>query len=145
MTLSSTYYDLGVSDLQKFENMPDHANLNEFSISAYKLVFRHIKLNEAPLTSLARGKFEYLKHGYFDLAHEKITIGEVRHLVHRAEELCQGCEAYTEYKMLKLFSSDDKKGKNFYGYPPGTVRIFSRRLISYWNGKDWRKISLPGL
>lgn len=139
MTLSDTYKDFRLSDLQKFGDTVDHANVNQY----YGM--KHLKLNGSSITPLANGKFEYLNHGYFDLAHEKITFGEVKYLVHKAEELCQGCEAYTRYKMLKLFSSNDKKGKNFYGPPPGTVRIFSRRLISYWNGKDWHKISLPGL
>ncbi len=139
MTLSDTYKDFRLSDLQKFGDMVDHANVNQYNS------MKHLKLNGSLVTPLANGKFEYLNHGYFDLAHEKITFGEVKYLVHKAEELCQGCEAYTRYKMLKLFSSNDKKGKNFYGPPPGTVRIFSRRLISYWNGKDWHKISLPGL
>jgi len=139
VTLSDTYRDFRLSDLQMFGDRVDHANVNQYNSR------EHLKLKGILITPLANGKFEYLNHGYYDLAHEKITFGEVKYLVHKAEELCQGCEAYTRYKMLKLFSSNDKKGKNFYGPPPGTVRIFSRRLISYWNGKDWHKISLPGL
>ncbi len=128
-----------MSDLQKFGNMVNDANVNQFTSN------RLLQVNQTFANPRPNGEFEYLNHAYFDLAHEKITFGEVKYLVHKAEELCQGCEAYTRYKMLKLFSSNDKKGKNFYGPPPGTVRIFSRRLISYWNGKDWHKISLPGL
>ena len=139
MTLSDTYKDFRLSDLQKFGDTVDHANVNQYN------VMKDLKLNGSLVTPLVNGKFKYLNHGYFDLAHEKITFGEVKYLVHKAEELCQGCEAYTKYKMLKLFGPNDKKSKNFYGPPPGTVRIFSRHLISYWNGKDWRKISLPGL
>ncbi len=139
MTLSDTYKDFRVSDLQKFGDMVDHANVNQYN------GLRYVKVNKEYIGFHNLSDVDNLKSAYFDLAHEKITFGEVKYLVHRAEELCQGCEAYTKYKMLKLFSSNDKKGKNFYGPPPGTVRIFSRHLISYWNGKDWRKISLPGL
>lgn len=45
-----------------------------------------------------------------------------------------------EYKLRTMFEDGGKK--RWLSIKPGTVRIFSNDLISYYTGKSWRKINI---
>lgn len=72
-----------------------------------------------------------------------LSVEEARDLAKRAQKLTLDTPEGAEYQINKLFSPEAVKYK-FYGPPPGTVRVYSRDNISYFTGKSWKKISLPG-
>jgi hypothetical protein len=73
---------------------------------------------------------------------EYITWAEAKYLAEMADRLMMDTPEGAEYRLKRIFSAHDAKYK-VHGPPPGTVRVFSRRHISYFTGKSWKKISLP--
>ena len=54
----------------------------------------------------------------------------------KAIKIVENTEEYTEYLLFSTFSSKDSYNK----VPPGTVRIYSKNLFCFFNGRSWRKL-----
>ena len=71
----------------------------------------------------------------------KISLKSLVSTLKRIEKLVMNTEAGVEYKINSLF--EDKSGKKpNWSTRPGTLRIFSQNLASYYDGKRWRKIDV---
>ena len=65
-----------------------------------------------------------------------IAAVSVLSLLQKAIKIVENTEEYTEYLLYDTFSD-----KNVYNkVPPGTIRIFSPKLICFFNGRTWRKL-----
>lgn len=73
-----------------------------------------------------------------------LTQEERVHLATLADELTLKTVEGAEYKLNRIFGTGDQKSKSTFGPPPGTVRVFSRKHISFYDGKNWKKLNLPG-
>ena len=65
--------------------------------------------------------------------------GFVLDLLEKAIEKVKDTEEYNKYILLKTFS-DDKKELHWKGFIPGTIKIFSKDVISYYDGKSWKPL-----
>jgi hypothetical protein len=74
------------------------------------------------------------------LATEKYTFGEVSKMLEKAKELVQTSEGYLAYSFRKHFPGNDKKLNGWSGHEPGTVQIFSKNHICFYDGRDWNKL-----
>lgn len=54
----------------------------------------------------------------------------------KAIKIVENTEEYTEYLLFSTFSSRDSYKK----VPPGTIRIYSKNLFCFFNGRSWRKL-----
>ena len=133
--------------------------MSEGSCSQVTLVtssemFREFKLSDLPrirdaaretLTLLPLKSWRYretLPHGnMYSVDTVKISIKSLYSTLERIEKLVMNTEAGVEYKINSLF--EDKSGKKpNWSTRPGTLRIFSQNLASYYDGKRWRKIDV---
>jgi hypothetical protein len=74
------------------------------------------------------------------LATEKFTFGEVSKMLQKAKELIQASEGYLAYSFKKHFSGNSKEQGGWSGHKPGTVQIFSKDHICFYDGRDWNKL-----
>lgn len=71
----------------------------------------------------------------------KISLKSIASTLERIEQIVMNTEAGVEYKINSLF--EDKSGKNpNWSTRPGTLRVFSQSLASFYDGKSWRKIDV---
>lgn len=67
----------------------------------------------------------------------KIRNSDLVEILKKVEKHVTSSGEDMEYKLKKMFEEGSKK--RWLGIKPGTVRIFSNELISYYTGKNWRK------
>lgn len=68
-----------------------------------------------------------------------LTNQQVYDILSKAINVVKDTEKFMEYQLWKSFES----GKDMkYNIPPGTVRIFSRDLMCFYNGNIWKKLEL---
>lgn len=60
----------------------------------------------------------------------------VYNLLKKAIKIVENTEEYTEYLLLNTFDDKNKYTK----IPPGTVRVYQKNLVSFYNGRTWRKL-----
>lgn len=66
-----------------------------------------------------------------------INTDQIRYLLEKAIRIVEHTEEYTEYLLMQTFGD----GRNIYKKtPPGTIRIFHKNLVCFYNGRDWRKL-----
>jgi hypothetical protein len=65
--------------------------------------------------------------------------GFILDLLEKAIEKVKDTEEYNKYILLKTFS-DGKNELHWKGFIPGTIKIYSKDLISYYDGKSWRPL-----
>ena len=86
---------------------------------------------------LAILKYRIEKHGKYHIEKDvKISLGSIKTLLEKSVKIVENTEEYTEYLLLSTFGEKDSYKKT----PPGTIRIFSPLLYSFFNGRCWRKI-----
>jgi hypothetical protein len=69
----------------------------------------------------------------------KIRNSDLAEILKKVEKLVTSSGEDMEYKLKEMFEEGSKK--RWLGIKPGTVRIFSNELISYYTGKNWRKFN----
>jgi len=74
------------------------------------------------------------------LAAIRITNADIVRIMEKISRIVANTQEGMDYKLNKLFS-DDKTRKR-YGPPPGTLRIFGPGLVSFYTGKEWRRVNL---
>lgn len=74
------------------------------------------------------------------LAAVRITNRDVVRIMEKISRIVAGTSEGMDYKLNKLFSDD--KNRKRYGPPPGTLRIFGPGLVSFYTGKEWRRVNL---
>jgi hypothetical protein len=71
----------------------------------------------------------------------KISLKSIASTLERIEQIVMNTDAGVEYRINSLF--EDKSGKNpNWSTRPGTLRVFSQTLASFYDGKSWRKIDV---
>jgi hypothetical protein len=75
--------------------------------------------------------------GTYALSKLSFTNLDAQNLLLKASNIVKNTEEFTSYQLEELFSTGSKTP---YSTPPGTVRIFAQDLISFYNGKTWRKL-----
>jgi hypothetical protein len=68
----------------------------------------------------------------------KLTNIQIYKLLKKSISIIENTEEYAEYLLDKVFA-EGGSSKN-YSLPPGTLRLYSEKLICFYNGKTWRKI-----
>lgn len=71
------------------------------------------------------------------LALLNITNGDVVKILKQVEIIVSNTKEGMADKIDKLFGDDKRRGM-----PPGTLRIFSNGLASFYDGKSWRRVNL---
>ncbi len=92
----------------------------------------------------ARKTFDLLKkdkNAINSLCLFSATDSEIRDLVKRVKHIISNSEVGLTRTFEDLFL-DRKDHKKRTGPPLGQIKIFSRDLICFYNGKNWRKIKL---
>lgn len=74
------------------------------------------------------------------LAAIRITNADVVRIMEKISRIVANTQEGMEHKLNKLFSDD--KNRKRYGPPPGTLRVFGPGLVSFYTGKEWRKLNL---
>ena len=74
------------------------------------------------------------------LATESFTCGEVAEMLQKAKELSESSEGYLAYSFKKYFPGNDKSKQHWSGHQPGTIQIFSKDHICFYDGRDWNKL-----
>ena len=54
----------------------------------------------------------------------------------KAIKIVENTEEYTEYLLFETFG--DKK--SYTKIPPGTIRVYGKTLICFFNGRTWRQL-----
>lgn len=128
VTDSDTYFTLGPGDLSRFANMEDPVSE---AFLGYKL---HPASNEyVEMSGLSVPRLSVL---YF----AKFTGRDIIKMYEWVEEQLLSSVSAMEYKLNEIFDNNGGKKRTHYGPHPGTIRIFSKELISYYDGKNWRKV-----
>lgn len=110
---------------------PDSEKLGNAVINTYRMEYFYETLKQIDMP-----------HAIPRIVLDTITWSEAKYLAELADKLIMETPEGAEYKLKKIFNTQDAKYKA-YGPPPGTVRMFSKQHISYFTGKSWKKISLP--
>ena len=71
------------------------------------------------------------------LALLNITNGDVVKILRQVEVIVSKTKEGMAYKIDKLFGDDNRRSMT-----PGTLRIFSNGLASFYDGNSWRKVNL---
>ncbi len=79
-------------------------------------------------------------HEKYVLYYTRFTNQEVYNFLSKAVNIIKNTEEHMAYTLETLFCSN--KQSKPYAVPPGTIRIFSKDLVCFYNGKTWRKLSL---
>lgn len=95
---------------------------------------KYIELKPAHLSHL-KERIE-LKGKYYIEKPALIPLVEILRLLEKAVSIVENTEEYTEYLIFDTFG--DKKSYN--KVPPGTIRIYSKTLFCFFNGRCWRKL-----
>lgn len=133
--------------------------MSEGSCSQVTLVtssdlFREFRISEIPrIREAAKGTLmqvppkhwlcrEPLPSGHmYSIDITKISLKSLTSTLERIEKMVMNTEEGMKYKINSLF--EDKSGKKpNWSTRPGTLRIFSQNLASYYDGKNWRKIDV---
>lgn len=72
----------------------------------------------------------------------KISLKSLTSTLERIEKMVMNTEEGMEYKINSLFRDQSVKNTAPWSTRPGTLRIFSQNLASYYDGKSWRKIDV---
>jgi hypothetical protein len=72
----------------------------------------------------------------------KINLKSLISTLERIEKMVMNTEAGVEYKMNSLFGDKSVKDSSPWSTRPGTLRVFSPTLASFYDGKSWRKIDV---
>jgi hypothetical protein len=72
----------------------------------------------------------------------KIELGVLADTLERIEKIVMNTEAGMEYKINSLFKDQSVKNSAPWSTRPGTLRVFSQTLASFYDGKSWRKIDV---
>ena len=91
---------------------------------------------------------ESSEHSVYGILLANFTIGEVLHCLNKGIEEVEDTEIYTLYHMRKMFNQSGSFTTNINGknvkqniwIEPGTIRFFSRDLISVCDGINWYKL-----
>jgi hypothetical protein len=66
------------------------------------------------------------------------TNQQVHDLLSKSVSIVESTEEYTLHMLNEAFN--DGKGQKKYSTPPGTLRIYAKDLICFYNGKTWRAL-----
>jgi len=77
-----------------------------------------------------------VKGKYYVDRYTIIPLKQTLDLLEKAISIVENTEEYTEYLIFDTFG--DKKSYN--KTPPGTIRIYSKTLFCFFNGRCWRKL-----
>jgi len=66
----------------------------------------------------------------------KVPLVVIKDLLEKSMSIVESTEEYTEYLLLNTFGDKSSYKKT----PPGTIRIYSRKLYCFFNGRSWRKL-----
>ena len=66
----------------------------------------------------------------------KVPLVVIKRLLEKSISIVENTEEYTEYLLLNTFGDKSSYKK----IPPGTIRIFSKNLFCFFNGRYWRKL-----
>lgn len=130
VTDSDTYFTLGPGDLRRFANME---NPGSEAFLGYKL---HPASND--YVKMSGLSFPRLSVLYF----AKFTGSDIIRIYEWVEKQLLSSVSGMEYKLNKIFDNNAGKKRTSYGPHPGTIRIFSKELVSYYDGKNWRKVRM---
>lgn len=72
----------------------------------------------------------------------KISLKSLTSTLERIEKMVMNTEEGMEYKINSLFRDQSVINTSPWSTRPGTLRIFSQNLASYYDGKNWRKIDV---
>jgi hypothetical protein len=72
----------------------------------------------------------------------KISLNSLYSTLERIEKMVMNTEAGMEYKINSLFQDQSVKNSSPWSTRPGTLRVFSQTLASFYDGKNWRKIDV---
>jgi hypothetical protein len=82
----------------------------------------------------------YLKITPSLLTSSRITPEELIRFLTKAQQQLNSTEGYLSHKFNKFFPEGGSKRKPSWGPEPGTIKIFSRELVSFYDGRDWNKL-----
>lgn len=68
----------------------------------------------------------------------KYTVADVIGMIEYVEKRILNSEVAMGHKLNKMFGDNTSKPRS-YGPTPGTIRIFARGLVSYYDGRNWCK------
>jgi len=118
-------------------------------------LFREFRLSELPrirdeaketctLLPLKSWKYrEPLPSGHmYSIDITKISLKSLASTLERIEQMVMNTEAGVEHKINSLFRDKSVKNSEPWSTRPGTLRVFSQNLASYYDGKSWRKIDV---
>jgi hypothetical protein len=72
----------------------------------------------------------------------RISLKSLANTLERIEKMVMNTEAGMEYKINSLFKDQSSKNSAPWSTRPGTLRVFSQNLASFYDGKSWRPISI---
>ncbi len=72
----------------------------------------------------------------------RISLKSLANTLERIEKMVINTEAGVEYKINSLFKDQSSKNSAPWSTRPGTLRVFSQNLASFYDGKSWRPISI---
>lgn len=129
VTDSDSYFTLGPGDMYRFVNME---NPKSEAVLGYRLHPASNGYIEESGLSIPR-----LSVLYFT----KFTGTEIIQMYEWVEKQLLNSVAAVEYKLNNMFG-DARVKPSTYGPHPGTIRVFSKTLISYYDGKNWKKVKV---
>jgi hypothetical protein len=89
-----------------------------------------------------RNEAAYLKITSSLLTDNRITPEELIEFLTKAQQQLKNKEGYLSHKFNKFFPEGGSKRKPAWGPEPGTIKIFSRELVSFYDGRDWNKLGV---
>lgn len=130
VTDSDSYFTLGPGDLCRFVNME---NPTGEAFLGYRL---HPASNDyLEESGLSVPRLSVL---YFT----KFTGTEIIQMYEWVEKQLLNSVSGMEYKLNKMFDNNGAGKRKSYGPHPGTIRVFSKELVSYYDGKNWKKVKV---
>ena len=76
--------------------------------------------------------------GHWAAQYLNFTNQQVHDLLSKSVSIVESTEEYTLHMLNEAFN--DGKDQKKYSTPPGTLRIYAKDLICFYNGKTWRAL-----
>jgi hypothetical protein len=104
-------------------------NFNKPVSSSRYLQFTPIDIHELEKTIETKGKYNC------DVNYD-IPLIIILEYLKKAVKIVENTDSYTEYLLFETFGNKKLYNKT----PPGTIRVYAKSLICFWNGRNWRKL-----
>lgn len=127
VTDSNSSVEVKLKDFKLYMNSSQGSPL--YTVSKWHSFLRLSKNGELQVSSLRK---------------VRITHNQIAKALLWVEEKIMGTDAGAAYVLEKAFAPEEKQKAmaGVWGPSPGTIKIFSPDLISFFDGKSWRKLPM---